>query len=344
MKKLKKLLLLITFVALMTTGCGMKEHIGLKIMSNKEMAVELLMAMDDEMIDAMINMQNTGMDDTEGEDEAEEPAEEATQPAITDEMRWEYVREMIKDIDTEGASVEQYTKDTYKGYLITKKAKSIDEFTKSEASKRTTISDDIEEDSVLFVKKGDVYKSNISFQSEELSDTSSYQQYGVLFDVKFIVTLPNKSISNNATSVSDDGLTLTWDLTKAKDIDFEFKFGSSSSISDYLPFIIGGAALLIIIVIVVILLSKKKKAPVAPVQNGPVQDMNQFAGTNPQAVNYMNNQNQQFNNVNQEVNNGVGMPQENVNQGFNNPQEPVNNVQQPVSNVQENPDQTTNQQ
>ena len=51
-----------------------------------------------------------------------------------------------------------------------------------------------------------------------------YQSY---FDLEYKVTLPEKQISSNATSVSEDGKTLTWKMTyrKKNSVQYEFKLG-----------------------------------------------------------------------------------------------------------------------
>ena len=51
-----------------------------------------------------------------------------------------------------------------------------------------------------------------------------YQSY---FDLEYKVTLPEKPISSNATSVSEDGTTLTWKMTyrKKNSVQYEFKLG-----------------------------------------------------------------------------------------------------------------------
>ena len=51
-----------------------------------------------------------------------------------------------------------------------------------------------------------------------------YQSY---FDLEYKVTLPEKPISSNATSVSEDGKTLTWKMTyrKKNSVLYEFKLG-----------------------------------------------------------------------------------------------------------------------
>ena len=51
-----------------------------------------------------------------------------------------------------------------------------------------------------------------------------YQSY---FDLEYKVTLPEKPISSNATTVSEDGKTLTWKMTyrKKNSVQYEFKLG-----------------------------------------------------------------------------------------------------------------------
>lgn len=58
---------------------------------------------------------------------------------------------------------------------------------------------------------------NLAGLQIEESEMTSYKR-------NFQITLPNKSISNNADEVSDDGRTLKWDLQKDTNIEFTFKF------------------------------------------------------------------------------------------------------------------------
>ena len=113
MKYFKRLLLLFVLMALLTTGCGMKEHFNVKVNSNKEVSIEMIMAMDNDMIDAMIKMGGANIGDEEAEDEdfdldadfeeeeSEEETEEETEEElnITDEMRWEYIISSL-DVDS----------------------------------------------------------------------------------------------------------------------------------------------------------------------------------------------------------------------------------------------------
>ena len=271
MKK-RKILIIATLIALLT-GCSMKMNIGFKIDKDKKLSFQMLEAMDNEMIDAMINFNS--YDDNEDEfndatdeqiddatdEQIDDPTDEQNNVEITDEMRWKYLEEAFQN-NQEDAKLEKYEKDNFKGFIITKEISNIDDASTSNPADRVDINEETFEFKNLFIKNGDVYKSNLSMKkNEEYSSFSQYETMGAVFDIKFVVTLPNKSISNNADMVSSDGLTLTWDLLKntseQKNIDFEFKFGDSSSSSNLITYI-GIAALLIIIIIVIILLSQKK--------------------------------------------------------------------------------------
>ena len=97
------------------------------------------------------------------------------------------------------------------------------------------------------------------------------------------MTLPEKPTSNNADEVSSDGKTLTWNIEKNTDIEFEFNFKDSDKKSDddkkdsdsnlLMYILIGGGALLLIVAVVIIIVvvtSNKKKngqQPQNPNQN-----------------------------------------------------------------------------
>ena len=263
MKKVKKLLLILGMVGLLT-GCTLKMHIGFKIDNNKKISIQTIQAMDNEMIDAMIKF---------GESNNEEENNDDIQ--ITDEMRWEYLKKsIIDDNEIDESEAEKYEQNNYKGYIITKEIGNIDDYvTESITEERVNINDDSLDGKKLFIKNNDIYKSNLSIKndSEEVSSMTQYQSMGAIFDVKFIVTLPNKSISNNADSVSEDGLTLTWDLLKTNaNIDFEFKFDNNTSKnvdinqkankSNLLLYLgIGGFLIAIAAIIIIILVTKSKK-------------------------------------------------------------------------------------
>lgn len=82
---------------------------------------------------------------------------------------------------------------------------------------------------------------------------------------EIIITLPNKPIAHNATSVSEDGKTLTWNLLEMGDrSSAHVEFSALDVVMGWI--IIGVCALVVIIAVIVIIIvvaAKKKKAKAA---------------------------------------------------------------------------------
>ena len=135
-----------------------------------------------------------------------------------------------------------------------------------------------EEDNIFFVKKeNDTYQANFVWDDQENFD-ENYADYDFSDYMTYVyeVTLPQPAISNNATEVSSDGKTLTWNVNQAQsnDIQYEFSFvnqveekavSNTFSLSDDTLKIIsiglmaGGSIGLIIVFIVLAKKSKKDK-------------------------------------------------------------------------------------
>ncbi len=267
MKKLYGFMLLVVG-ALLLTGCTMKTHINLDVAKDGKVTATMLTAYDDEMIDGMIAMKD-------GDMTSETPAEH------TDEERWAYVDSDEQTEGYEGFEKKKYEKDGFKGYTYTKELGKIEDLVATGDEKASM--DKLEEGSKIFTKEGNTYK--LSIQTGEGMDANSAKQYeamGAAFDAKFIVTLPAKAKTHNASEVSKDGLTYTWDLLKTQDISLEFEMptaGAAGGLS--LPFIIGivcGVALVVIITCVAVALKKKKSNNVTPSNPTPTEP------TNPTAV------------------------------------------------------------
>ena len=243
-----KKLLLLCGVALILSGCAVKGDFELGISSNKNVDFGMTIAYDDELIETLMSMGS--IDETSEETE------------YTDEQKWEFIDTLFVSEDGStpeslGFTGERYQEEDYKGYTYTKNVGNIDSITADDASFNLT-NDCLEiSESKLFAKNGDNYVSKITFTPAE--ETEGYQ---IESDITFTVTLPNKPISHNADSVSEDGKTLTWELTtnSQETIDFEFNFSSFPLI----PVIIGAAALLIIIIVVIVIVAKSKKGPKNP--------------------------------------------------------------------------------
>ena len=119
----------------------------------------------------------------------------------------------------------------------------------------------------MFVKKDGGYEASIGIDEETASSYSQYTAYGMDFEYKFVVSLPTKAGDNNATSVSDDGKTLTWDLTKFKGDSIKFVYKPSNII---MYIIIAAIVLVVIALIVVFILGKKNKNKTDSKEGTPV--------------------------------------------------------------------------
>ena len=239
MKKVLNQIFLFLVIGLILTGCTMKAEYGIEIDSNKNVKLQFIVAQDDEMIDALMDMGNT--DDTEQEKKH------------TDAERWAYLESsQEEDSDFKDFKKAKYDKDGFKGYVYTMDFGNIDNLVAD--SKETIDIDSIDADSKIFTKDGETYKLNVKLSNDETSQMEQYAEQ-VAFDVKMKVTLPTKAKSNNATTVN--GTTYTWDLTKASSIDLSFDFNGSSSNKTLL---IVGIAAVVVICICIFLITKKKKA------------------------------------------------------------------------------------
>ena len=183
----------------------------------------------------------------------------------------------IEALKTKGYTVEEYDNEGVKGYKISKKFTSIDEATAKDGTETPFIVEkwlDDGNDSNMFSLKDGVYSANW-IMSEEDSETEEME--GVdsellnsLINITYTITLPNKPLSHNATSVSEDGKTLTYvvkydENQKMNAIKFSFDFATEptkatpTEIDNMLYYIIGGSALIVIVLVVVIISIVKGK-------------------------------------------------------------------------------------
>ena len=265
MKRVLKTTLAAIMAVAVLAGCSMKESIGFKIDGDKKVSMSVTIAYDKEFVDGLVSMNGTSSDQ------------------ITDEMRWEAVKD---DGDMEGFTAKKIEEEGKYGYVYTKELGTLDEIsTEDKNAERVSLSDDeFTKSKAFFVKDGNTYKSNMKIDKtdESFQQMDQYKEYNIDFDVKLVVELPNKSTSNNASEVSEDGKTLSWNLLTAENIDFEFTFDSASkattgsntnktsSVTDKSNMIvyigIGGACVVAIIAVIIVMSSKKGKVETAPVQ------------------------------------------------------------------------------
>lgn len=161
-------------------------------------------------------------------------------------------------------------------------------------------SNDAEEEDSLFNEDGlDVDEdddSDITLDGDDTdmgSGSADLNQALSGIKFKFEVTLPNAAVSNNATKVSDDKKTLTWEVSYGSRANVEFSFKTSNNMITYIA--VGAVAVVVVAGVVILIVKKKGKGAkpnmAMPNQVGPMPMNNQMgqAPVNPtQPVN--NNQ------------------------------------------------------
>lgn len=261
MKKIKLLLVMLSLG--LFTGCY-KFETTMSITEDKKVSIDVIYGimnvdlgdeelqedkLDDELNDELDenNLDNVELEDIEDEDENE---------SLID------CNELKSNLN--GFEVEEYMDDQFVGCKLSKKYDSIDDITtdKEIIIELSNIANgDSFDDSKLFQKKGNGYIGHFTFSLGEETEGQDLSAYKDMFKLSYVVNLPLKNISNNATKVSEDGKTLTWELdpTKKNDIKYEFSFEQSSNIILYVGIAVG---ILVIGAIIFIAIKKSSKSSV----------------------------------------------------------------------------------
>ena len=129
-------------------------------------------------------------------------------------------------------------------------------------------------------------------------------------DLKYIVNLPYKAVSSNATQKSNEDKTLTWDLTTLKEnenIKFEFYIYNITNI------LIGVGVIVVVLIIVILLIVKSKKSKkdkTEPINN--VENNNEINNVQvqPENTNVAGTEQIVSNEVNDSINSVVGLTEE----------------------------------
>lgn len=264
---MKKLICLILILFLIT-GCTFKGEYKVDIKKSKEVNFGITIAFDDQLLDYFIALNG---DSTQN---------------YTDEQRWEMIEKLI--IEENGQSPvdygfvsSRYENEEYKGLTFTKTFSSIDDLVSSDANlnfNKLANTEDIK----MFTNDNGVYSLKLFYErSEDEQEISSYM------DFKFIVTLPNKPINHNATSISEDEKTLTWDITKMGDKNFVLDFKINTIPWNYIY--IGGGVLLVIVFLLIASSYMKKKGKI-DVSKMP-KEVNNSNNVEVKSSNNVNNEN-----------------------------------------------------
>ena len=273
---MKKKLILLCLGGFLLCGCEMKEEIEVSINDDKSMDIEVIMGFDDELIDTMMSMaeneeeipttDNTKEDEILEDDTTEEDEEIKE---YTDEERQQYLRENMNfegtdttELESKGFTVEEFQDEKYTGYKLTGKIDNIDNLIGSPDFNLDEITQI--NDKKIFVKEGSVYKGKIEVgdPTDMEGETDSTNSVNLIYN--FTLNLPNKVKTSNATTVSEDGKTLTWNLSSGNisTIEFEFEFPSIFTFLKDNMLLTAGIVVVVVLLIVgtiTIILKKSNK-------------------------------------------------------------------------------------
>lgn len=150
-------------------------------------------------------------------------------------------------------------------------------------------------------------------------------------DLKYIVNLPYKAVSSNATQKSNEDKTLTWDLTTLKEnenIKFEFYIYNITNI------LIGVGVIVVVLIIVILLIVKSKKSKKDKTETvNNIENNNEINNvqTQPENTNVVGTEPIVSNEVNDSINSVVGLTEEPSQSEVITPTAPVvNDVTAPV--------------
>jgi len=264
MNKLKKLIGVI-LCALLVTGCELKYEGQVEITSDGKMDMSIIMAYDRELVSTLIYMEEN--DDLLGSENGDDT--DIPEASITNIRTF---LEKNKPEEQEGIEVSRYEKNGYYGYQMTYEIENIDDVSTKEKLYTTLFEDLIQDNEnnssnsqkkMMFQKDGDIYSANIKLN--ETSDNNINANLSMVgLSLKYTVTLPTKPIEHNADTVSDDGKTLSWNISslseKNDSIEYSFKLkdavatAKTEGLNTEMIMLIAGIVIIVIIIVIVLVL------------------------------------------------------------------------------------------
>lgn len=167
-----------------------------------------------------------------------------------------------------GYSVFPYKDGTWEGNTMSKAFSNIDNVVSENEQFDVLAFVNAAVDNGMFTRKENIYKANWVFDFSKIEVREDTDQINEKFNMVYTVTLPEKSLSNNADTVSEDGKTLTWNIKfeDKRTVEYEFKFAESVSTQEkeeksnnnVIYYVLGGGVLLVLLAVVVVFQKKKK--------------------------------------------------------------------------------------
>ena len=281
MKKNLKIMLLVLAVGLLTTGC-MEEKISIAINNDKSMNFNMYMSLDlkamQELADSFggTNEEMTDeeylncVDENDGDaTNCIEPGSSSSSSFDIDDIKDSIEEGTLKELEEKGYTVTQNVTSNKMEVNISKTYSNIEDVSSNE-----DVNFNFEDGNEKFFKieKG-FLEDKYTFHMVNNSQDNSIDNSGLNFDTESIdpsiltsmidisveMTLPKESISNNATSVSNDKKTLTWNLVANENKDILVTFALPNSNKNLIIYGGIGIAVLLILIILIVFISKSKK-------------------------------------------------------------------------------------
>ncbi len=269
MSKVKKIIGII-LCALVLTGCEIKYEGNVEITKDGKMNMSIIMAYDRELISNLIYMQNN--DDLLGEDINSDEDESNVPEASMSEIR-KYLEEN-KPEEQKGLEVSRYERNNFYGYQMSYEIENIDDVSSPDDIESSLFedlnikndsndNDEKEETKMLFKKEKDTYYAKYLINDDTTNENFNLSMLNM--SIKYTVTLPTKPIKHNADEVSEDGKTLSWNLSELdgekEAIEYSFKLkdtpvaaAKESGINTEMIMLIAGIVIIIIIIVIVLVL------------------------------------------------------------------------------------------
>ena len=169
------------------------------------------------------------------------------------------MEDLADAFEDDGWTVDDYKKGDYEGYTFTMTNVKVKDF--EDVFNADCFTEDLELGDFELTKKGSTYTINwdtnvVGDLNEEGITSEDLKTYGGFMEVE--ITLPSPATDDNATEVSKDGKTYTWDLLDGDEVELTFTLINVGLIIAIcaIVFVVFAAA-----AVVVILLIVKKKKP-----------------------------------------------------------------------------------
>ena len=279
--KVSKIFIMLVFT-IISTGC-MKYDTTMEINKDKSMNLTIITAVDQNLADQMADTTNKSEIESKGFYVEEYNEDGKTGYKVTKQIK------NIDDVSTEASLSKEDMTDALNGdkeYMFTIKKgffkntyKAVYDFSSYNMEDYDELMEEDEYDETCLYNKLErgysIHCSSEPVPNQEANrqayedmlayDRQQSEQYKNMYekmDLKFRLKLPYKAIKSNATSKSNLGKTLEWDLTKVEEVSFEFPIYNMTRI-----YIAIGIGILVIMFFTATLFSKRKRTPKPKVLN-----------------------------------------------------------------------------